>query len=135
MQLVAKYKQYTIRFVIGAAGYGLVEILWRGHTHWSMLIAGGICFVLFSLIEERFTHLRQLYKCILCSGAVTLVELVFGCIFNLLLHQQVWDYSRIPFNLAGQICLLYSVLWGFLSAAVLPLAGKINRYFHAQAWE
>ncbi len=127
MRLVAKYKKYTVFFTIGAAGYGCIEILWRGRTHWSMLIAGGICFVLFSRIEERFHNLRMLYKCILCSGAITLVEFLFGCVFNLLLEQQVWDYSRIPFNLAGQVCLLYSVLWGLLSAAFLPLAGKINQ--------
>ena len=32
-------------FSIGACGYGLIEILWRGYTHWSMLGAGGLSFL------------------------------------------------------------------------------------------
>ncbi len=93
-----------------------------------MLIAGGICFVIFSLIEQRFKNVRLLYKCILGSLAVTLVELIFGCVFNILLEQKVWDYSRVPFNVGGQICLLYSVLWGMLSAVFIPLSGKLDGY-------
>lgn len=131
MQFAAKYKKYTVLFTVGAAGYGCIELLWRGRTHWSMLLAGGACFVIFSLIEERFKGLRRLYKCILGSAAVTAVELVFGCVFNLLLHKNVWDYSNIPLNLGGQVCLLYSVLWGFLCLPALPLAGACNRRLSA----
>ena len=35
-------KEKIVLFSIGAMGYGLIEILWRGYTHWSMLTAGGI---------------------------------------------------------------------------------------------
>lgn len=121
-------KRYLIIFTIGAVGYGFIEILWRGRTHWSMLIAGGICFVVFSIIEQCFKNARLLYKCILGSLTVTLLELVFGYVFNILLEQKVWDYSRVPFNLAGQICLPYSVLWGILSAVFIPLSGKLNSH-------
>ena len=41
-------KEKIVLFSIGAMGYGLIEILWRGYTHWSMLTAGGICFMFFS---------------------------------------------------------------------------------------
>ena len=33
-------------------------------------------------------------------------ELVFG--------SRSWDYSGMPFNINGRICLLYSIFWGFL---------------------
>lgn len=46
----------------------------------------------------------------ICS---VLSELVFGTIF--------WDYSKIPFNLAGRINLLYCFFWGF--AAIIWLKG------------
>lgn len=127
MQRIVKYKKYTVIFCIGAIGYGCIEILWRGHTHWSMLLAGGTCFVLFSLIEKRFRSAHLLYKCIIASAAVTGIEFVFGCIFNLLLHKNVWDYSHLPMNLGGQICLLYSVLWGILGAIFIPIAGALSR--------
>ena len=40
---------YIIVFGIGAFGYGGIEILYRGHTHPTMLFAGGIA--LLSLFE------------------------------------------------------------------------------------
>ena len=40
-------------FLIGGLGYGLLEILWRGRTHWSMLLTGGVCFIaLYKLFEK-----------------------------------------------------------------------------------
>ena len=42
-----------------------------------------------------------------------------------MLGLDVWDYSKVPFNFLGQVCVLYSVLWGFLSAAAIPFAGKV----------
>ena len=123
-----KNKRYLIIFTVGSVGYGFIEILWRGRTHWSMLIAGGLCFIVFSIIEKHLKSTRLLYKCILGSIAVTLVELVFGLVFNVLLGQKVWDYSRVPLNLAGQICLPFSVLWGILSALFIPISGKLDNY-------
>ena len=114
-------------FWLGAFSYGLVEIIWRGYSHWSMMLAGGICFITFALIGRCFEALPLLYKCILGSLAVTLTELVFGGIFNLWLGLGVWDYSNIPLNFKGQICLLYSVLWGYLSVVAIPFSGLVLR--------
>ncbi|MBO5852751.1 MAG: hypothetical protein J6Q74_02960 [Clostridia bacterium] len=117
-------KNYIVLFGLGAFAYGLLEVLWRGNSHWTMMIAGGIVFVIFSLIAEKFKGLPLLYKCILGSLTVTVIELVFGVIFNLVLGFNVWDYSHIPINLFGQICLLFSVLWGLLSIVAIPLSYK-----------
>ena len=46
-------KTNFLLFSFGALGYGLIEILWRGHTHPSMLTAGGICFVYFDKIVKE----------------------------------------------------------------------------------
>lgn len=47
-------------------------------------------------------------------------ELVFG--------SRSWDYSDVPFNLNGRICLLYSVFWGVLGIfwikTVYPVMAK-----------
>ena len=115
-----------ILFGIGAFSYGLIEILWRGYTHWSMLIAGGICIVLFSGIGKSMKNRPLLYRCILGGIAVTSVEFVFGVIFNLILKKNIWDYSKLPLNLGGQVCLLYTVLWCFLSIAAIPLSVKLD---------
>lgn len=119
------FKEYAAIFGIGAIGYSAIEILWRGNTHWSMAIAGGICFTAIAAIEKHCKGMRYLYKCIMGSAAITAVELCFGIVFNMLLHKNVWDYSGIKFNFLGQICLLYTVLWGFLTALALPLSSKV----------
>lgn len=114
-------------FTLGAAGYGMLEILWRGYTHWSMLGAGGICFVFFGTVDDRLKKFGVLIKALVGSGFITAIELIFGLIFNVGLKKNVWDYSRLPFNIGGQICLLYSFIWGILSILFMPLAGKINK--------
>ncbi len=113
-------------FAIGSVGYALLELVWRGRTHWSMMLAGGICFVLFSHIAERFSERGIVAKAILCSVCVTVVELVFGLVFNILLKLDVWDYSRLPFNLFGQVCLYYSLLWCGLGFLFIPVAERLN---------
>ena len=120
-------KNYIILFGIGAFAYGLLEVIWRGNSHWSMMIAGGICFIVFSLIAERLKGAPLLYKCILGSLTITSIELVFGLIFNVLLGFSVWDYSNIPLNLFGQICLLFSVLWGFLCVFAIPFSSFVTK--------
>ena len=34
--------KYLILFLTGAMVYGIIEILWRGRTHWTMAVLGGI---------------------------------------------------------------------------------------------
>ena len=113
-------------FPIGALGYGLIEILWRGYTHPSMLTAGGICFVFFGKIGEKLKHENPIKKAFIGSLFITFIELVFGIIFNIILKKKVWDYSKMPFNFLGQICLLYSVFWGVLSLIFIPFAASLK---------
>ena len=121
-----KRKNSVVLFSIGAVGYGLIEVLWRGHTHWSMLTAGGICFVFFAKIGEKLKHTSLLLKAIIGSGFITLVELIFGVIFNIILKKNVWDYSKLPLNIGGQICILYSFFWTLLSMVFIPFAVFVN---------
>ena len=46
---------------------------------------------------------------------ITSLELVFGLILNVVFNLGIWDYSNMPYNLFGQICLLFSVAWFFIS--------------------
>ncbi|MBQ9692379.1 MAG: hypothetical protein IJV70_04400 [Clostridia bacterium] len=120
-------KRYAVFFIIGALGYGMIEILWRGHTHWSMLIAGGICFALFSKIAEKLKKVPLPIKAVVCALTVTAVELVFGIIFNIVLKMNVWDYSGMSYNFKGQICLVFSALWACLGLIFIPVADFLNR--------
>lgn len=113
-------------FTIGALGYGLIEILWRGRTHWSMLCAGGISFLGLSKISEIFKKSNLFIKALIGSFFITGVEYIFGITFNVILKRNVWDYSKMPLNVGGQICALYSFFWFLLSFLFIPLADKIK---------
>lgn len=115
-----------IIFLFGGLSYGLLEIIWRQHTHWSMIITGGVCFLIMYRIFSEHPDMNYMYKGIIGSLIITSIELLCGCIVNLWLKLDVWDYSRFHFNLLGQVCLLYSVLWGLLSIPVSVLCIKIR---------
>lgn len=124
-----KIKQlyYTLLFGFGFFGYGLIEIIWRGRTHPSMSLAGGITFCILTAISEKLKPFNFLYRCILGGIFITFVELIFGTVVNLWLKSDVWDYSMFPINFAGQICITYSVLWCFLSAPIFIAGGLIKK--------
>ena len=121
--------KFVLVFLIGAVGYALIEIIWRGYTHPTMIAAGGICFLVFSLIAERMRSLPLLIKAVTAAISVTAVELIFGLVFNVGLGMRVWDYSNMPLNLLGQICPTFSLLWCGLSLVFLPFADRINSAF------
>jgi hypothetical protein len=107
--------------LMGALGYGLLEIFWRGWTHWSMLLAGGICFFGINFLDERLPGITDGRKSLLCGLMITAVELIFGFLFNFVLGANIWDYSALPYNFHGQICLYYSLIWCVLAYFLLKL--------------
>ncbi|MBR2339644.1 MAG: hypothetical protein IKA74_02290 [Clostridia bacterium] len=126
-------KKYFVLFTTGALGYAALELLWRAYTHWSMMLAGGVCFALISLICKWFAKAPIAVKAIACGIGITAVELGFGALFNLHLGMSVWDYSRQPFNLWGQICPAYSALWVGISLLLIPVAEAINESYDLKA--
>ena len=94
-------------FLVGGSGYVGLEFLWRGRSHISMFLAGGVCFLLLGRIDR--TRLSPSAKCLLGAAIITAVELLAGLLFNR--DYRVWDYRKMPFHFMGQICLSYSLLW------------------------
>ena len=109
-------------FVIGGAIYYGAEMLIRGRSHWSMAVAGGICFLAIGGINEILDYetpflLQMLYGAI----AVTATEFIFGCVLNLWLKLDIWDYSNLPGNILGQICPQFAALWWGLCMVFIPI--------------
>ena len=109
----------VLLFLFGGLGYGLLEVLWRGHTHWSMLLCGGLALLLLRRISR--STLPFLVQCIAGAACITGLELVVGLILNCWLKLEIWDYSMLWGNLWGQICPAFSAVWLALSAAMLLL--------------
>ncbi|NLY71528.1 MAG: hypothetical protein GX076_07630 [Clostridiales bacterium] len=106
-------------FIIGAILYCSIEILFRGYTHWTMFLAGGLCLVILYHAFLRYKELSLFKKCLLGALIITFVEFIFGCVFNLFFNWNVWDYSHFRFNFMGQVCLLFTILWFFISIPVV----------------
>ena len=117
--------EYFSEFIVGGLLYGAAEIIWRGWTHWTMLICGGLCFTLMYLISSL--EFGLLKKCFLSAVAITTVEYFTGRLVNLRLGMMVWDYSDMPFHLSGQICPQFSLLWLLLSLPGLYLCSALRR--------
>ncbi len=127
-----KLSKQGILFLAGGILYLLVELLWRGYSHWSMFFMGGLCFVLIGLINEIFPWDMALWlQGVIGAAVITAAELAVGSIVNLHLGWQVWDYSDMPLNLMGQICVPFSLLW-ILVSMVAVIADDYLRYclFH-----
>ncbi len=98
--------------VVGGAIYVLLEMAWRGHSHWTMFLLGGTCFLALGLINEVIPWEMPLWIQVLIGACmVTALEFVTGCVVNLWLGWGIWDYSGLPGNILGQICPQYSLLW------------------------
>lgn len=127
--MMKKIKKYSLCFILGAVGYAAMETIWRGHTHWSMMIAGGLCFVMFSIVAERLRGKNLLIKAGVCALGVTAIEFIFGVIFNMWLKMDVWNYNHMPLNILGQVCPMFTLIWAGIAIAFLPLAEVINADF------
>lgn len=117
MEIIAVY-------ITGGLIYGLIELIWRGWTHWSMLLCGGACFALMYRIS--LSALPFPGKCLASACVITAVEFVTGCLVNIILKWQVWDYSALPGNLMGQICPQFFLLWLLLSIPGLGLCRLLS---------
>ncbi|WMI80796.1 putative ABC transporter permease [Anaerotignum sp. MB30-C6] len=117
----------TMIFLIGSLGYFSLEIIYRGYSHWTMFLTGGIVFLcLFSLFTST-APFPFWARCIAGASIVTTIEFVVGIIVNKWLDWQVWDYSSLPYNLFGQICLAYSVIWLILCIPIGFFSRLLNQ--------
>ncbi len=108
--------KYLFLFLVGGFTYFYLEILFRERSHFSMILCGGLAFVLCGALNQ-WSHFRisVVSQMILSALIITILEFVTGYIINIKLHWNVWDYSSLPYNLLGQICVAYSAIWLLLS--------------------
>ena len=130
MKIIQQKSKYLFLFITGGTIYGMIEMLSRGYTHWTMGVLGGICFICLGLINELLSWKTPLVlQMLIGSTIITILEFITGCIVNLWLDWNIWDYSDLPYNLLGQICLPFSILWYFISAIGIVIDDYI-RYIY-----
>ena len=64
----------------------------------------------------------------LAAGAVTTaVEYAVHWVYEKWLHVRFWDYTGLPLQIGGRVCLMFSLAWGVLaSAAVLIIQPRLD---------
>lgn len=114
-------------FTVGGVGYYAMEMAWRGRSHWSMALCGGVCLCAIYYTNRRLRRKSIVLRALLGSVIITAAELLCGCFVNLKMHWGVWDYSALPLNLWGQICLPFSLLWAALCLPVCAVCSRIDK--------
>ncbi|MBE6672480.1 MAG: hypothetical protein E7599_03035 [Ruminococcaceae bacterium] len=113
-------------FLFGGGLYCCLEVLWRGFSHPSMAVVGGLCIVAISFLDGL--RCPTALKMLLAGLAVTLIEGVSGLVINLLWGWNVWDYSAYSLNLYGQVCLMYFFVWVLLAYPGMLFCRVLQRY-------
>lgn len=104
--------KYLTLLNVGGLLYILLELVWRGWSHWTMFALGGLCFIGLGLINEVLPWDMPLWQqAVIGTGIITALEFLTGCVVNLWLGWGVWDYSNMQCNVLGQICPQYCLLW------------------------
>lgn len=120
--------KYLILLLIGGTSYYGIEVLARGFSHWTMFLVGGICFILIGAINEITPKMPIIRQMFLSAIIITMIEFASGCILNLWLGWNIWDYSENFGNILGQICPRHTIYW-FLLASIGIVVDDYIRYF------
>ena len=114
-----KFLRGCILFYIGGTAYMILEFLWRGRSHGSMFLLGGLCFLLVGGGAQKFQRIPVPVRPLLGAAVITGLELLTGLLVNR--DHEVWDYRDQLCHLDGQICLAFSLFWVPVSLMAMEL--------------
>ena len=131
--------KYLILFVIGGTIYYSLECAFHlvtkgeAYSHWTMFLLGGLCFQIVGGINEFYSWELAFWKqCVIGSIIITVLEFITGCIVNIWLGWNVWDYSQVWGNVLGQICLPFSLIWIILSGVAIVVDDWLRYYIFGE---
>ena len=108
------------RWLIGGLLYGLLEIIYRGHTHWTMVLLAAVLCIPLDIANERMPwHFPLVLQGLLGGLTITAAELLAGLVLNIWLGLDIWDYSGLWGNLWGQVCPQFAALWCVLAVPAI----------------
>ena len=127
-----RFVRYMTLLLWGGVIYYCIELMYRGHSHPSMFITGGVCFLLVGGVINNYLPWRWplWLQCAIGGVVITAVELIVGLIVNVWLGLGVWDYSHMRFNVLGQIVPQYTFAWMGLSLVAIWL----DNYLRWKIW-
>ena len=132
--ILKKVFEYMILWLTGGLLYFYLEIAYRSYSHYSMIICGGLCFLVVGTAGDYILkNKKPLITSIILimffgTLIITTLEFITGIIVNIKFDMGVWDYSSLKFNVYGQNCLGYTLLWALLSLLCVYFIDIIKKY-------
>lgn len=128
-----KLSKYIFLWAMGGCLYYSFELIFRSFSHWTMFVLGGSCF-LFIYIQGKIVKWKDsiFIQVIRCIIFVTSMEFITGIIVNKWLDLNVWDYSRLPFQLFGQICLPFMIIFSGLCVLGILISSQLAHWFYKE---
>ena len=126
--------KYLTLFLVGYCAYIALEVTWRGYSYPLMGCVSGVSLLLFDQINNRISWNLDLFlQGFIGSAIVTSFELFIGEALKVINHPLMWDYSNMPLNYDGVICLPFSIIWIFVTILAILVADAYNYYlFHEE---
>ena len=129
-----QFGKYAFLFWFGGSFYVTLEVLFRGYSHWSMLILAGAVFIIIGLLNELWSWEAGLILQVLIGTLIaTIGEFITGCIVNLWLGWNVWSYEGMWGNVLGQVTPQFILLWIPITLLAIILDDVIRwRFFNEE---
>lgn len=128
-----KLSEYLFLWALGGVLYYSFEMVFRGFSHWSMFLLGGLCLVFFAQQGIWTGWSAPLWKQVGWSVIfVTACEFITGILVNKIMHWNVWDYTDQPFQVMGQICLPFMIIFSGLCALGILLSGWLLHFLYRE---
>jgi uncharacterized membrane protein len=151
MKLQIEFKKLLTIFLVGFITYIGFEVIFtavygefsklvanpflslQGFSSLWMGVVGGLLLIIlgkFNEIDGFHLGLPMLVQSLIGCVVITLIELLSGCILNLYMGLNLWDYSYLPWNLWGQINVGHSLYWLLLSPFAFWLDDLLRWIFY-----
>lgn len=121
---------FVVETLFGLAKYGTLESR-QSFLYGPFCAIYGVGAIIMILSLQYF---KKNYNTLFIGGCIvgSITEYLVSWIGEMILHLKWWDYSKMPFNINGRICLLYAVFWGFLGLYLMislnPKVDKLINY-------
>lgn len=117
-------------FLVGFWLYIIIEICFRGFSYPVSGLMGGIAIVVLDRINDDISwNIDLCIQAMIGANLITFMELIIGTIAKYTpLLPVMWDYSNLPLNYHGVICVPFYFAWAALSIVAIFIADAINYY-------
>jgi len=103
---------FIVETLFGLAKYGTLESR-QSFLYGPFCAVYGVGAVIMIISLQYF---KKSHMSLFIGGGIvgTVTEYLVSLIGEIILNVKWWDYSEMPLNINGRVCLLYAVFWGAL---------------------